>query len=122
MDSPIGGWLGRLKKGIGHHGANPGETWNVVLSAHNDVHGEIFRHLNKLEPGDEVFAAWDGVIYRYVVTQIGIVLPTQVEFMDPTDYPALTMITCYPYLIDTHRVVVVAELTGQVDRINSYEE
>jgi sortase A len=102
--------------------ANPGETGNAVLSAHNDVYGEIFRHLNKLEPGDEVFAAWDGMLYRYVVTQVEIVSPTRVEFMDPTDYPALTMITCYPYLIDTHRVVVVAELTGQVDRISSYEE
>jgi sortase (surface protein transpeptidase) len=30
--------------------------------------------------------------------------------MDPTDYPALTMITCYPYLLDTHRVVVTADL------------
>ncbi|NLG48510.1 MAG: sortase [Chloroflexi bacterium] len=126
VDNPIiaGDSWEDLKQGIGHRlgSANPGETGNAVLSAHNDVYGEIFRHLNKLEPGDEVFAAWDGVLYRYVVTRVEIVSPTRVEFMDPTDYPALTLITCYPYLIDTHRVVVVAELTGQVDRISSYEE
>jgi sortase A len=101
-----------LKKGIGHHvgSVNPGEKGNMVVSAHNDVYGEIFRDLNKLEPGAEVLVYTDAGAFRYVVNRVEIVLPTQVEVMNPTDYPALTMITCYPYLLDTHRVIVVADL------------
>ena len=52
------GWE-QLKKGVGQHvgSANPGQAGNVVLSAHNDIFGELFRDLDKLEPGDEVVIA-----------------------------------------------------------------
>ncbi len=73
-------------------------------------YGEIFRDLPKLEPGDEVRIYTDDATFRYIVNTVEIVEPTRVEVMDPTDYPILTMITCYPYLLDTHRVVVVADL------------
>jgi sortase A len=39
-----------------------------------------------------------------------VVLPTQVEVMAPTRDPVVTLITCYPYRVDTHRLVVVGEL------------
>ncbi|MCD6519534.1 MAG: class D sortase [Anaerolineae bacterium] len=101
-----------LKKGIGHHpgSANPGEKGNMVVSAHNDAYGEIFRDLDKLEPGDEVLVYTEEGAYRYIVNRVEIVSPDRVEFMDPTEHPVLTMITCYPYLLDTHRVVVIADL------------
>ena len=114
VDAPIvaGDTWEDLKKGIGHHAesVNPGEPGNVILSAHNDVYGELFRDLHELEPGDEVLVYADQGAFRYVVNKVDIVLPTRIDVMDPTDYPVLTMITCYPYLLDTHRVVVVAEL------------
>ncbi len=58
VDAPIvqgDGWE-QLKKGVGQHigSANPGEASNVVLSAHNDVFGEIFKDLEKLQPGDVI--------------------------------------------------------------------
>ena len=58
IDAPIvqgDGWE-QLKKGVGQHigSANPGEKGNVVLSAHNDIFGEIFRDLDRLKPGDEI--------------------------------------------------------------------
>ena len=82
----------------------------MVVSAHNDAYGEIFRDLDKLEPGDEVLVYTEEGAYRYIVNRVEIVSPDRVEFMDPTDHPVLTMITCYPYLLDTHRVVVIADL------------
>ncbi|MBM3188846.1 MAG: sortase [Chloroflexi bacterium] len=101
-----------LKKGIGHRPgtADPGEPNNMVVSAHNDIYGEIFRDLVKLEVGDEVLVYTDEGAYRYVVNSVEIVSPTKVEVMDPTEYPVLTMITCYPYLLNTHRVVATADL------------
>ena len=114
VDAPIveGDTAEALKMGVGHHtgSADPGETGNMVVSAHNDIYGEIFRDLDKLESGDEVLVYTDAGAYRYVVNTVEIVAPTAVEVMQPTDHAVLTMITCYPYLLDTHRVVVVADL------------
>jgi len=36
--------------------------------------------------------------------------PDDVSVMYPTSTPVLTLMTCYPYLVDTHRLVVIAEL------------
>lgn len=114
VDAPIvpGTDWEALKKGVGHHPgtANPGERGNMVLAAHNDIYGEIFRDLEKLRPGDEIWVYAGSQAYRYVVVQKQVVLPTQVEVMAPTRDPVVTLITCYPYLIDTHRLVVVGEL------------
>lgn len=103
-----------LKKGVGHYlgTANPGERGNVVLAAHNDIYGEWFRDLDQLEPGDEVIVYTANQRYRYVVTGTRIVEPTAVEVMDPTRAPAVTLISCYPYLVDTQRIVVFGELQG----------
>ena len=114
VDAPVvdgDGWED-LKKGVGHHpgSAVAGEPDNMILSAHNDIYGEIFRDLSKLEPGDEVLIYTDSGAYRYIANRVEIVEPTRIEFIEPTDYPVLTLVTCHPYLLDTHRVIVVADL------------
>lgn len=105
------GWQ-QLRKGAGHHigSANPGERGNCVISAHDDIYGEIFRDLHKLELEDEIIVYAGSQPYRYKVVAKRIIEPTQVEVMDPTPDPILTLITCYPYRIDTHRIVVIAAL------------
>jgi sortase A len=102
----------QLKKGVGHaiYSANPGETGNVVLSAHNDIQGEIFRHLDKLEEGDLVILFSERKSYTYAVQEVHIVEPYQVEFLESTDEAITTLISCYPYLIDKQRIVVIANL------------
>lgn len=101
-----------LKLGVAHHigSANPGERSNMVLSAHNDIYGEIFRHLDDMQLEDEIIIHTQTRAYRYVVKAKRIIEPTQVEVMDPTRKPVVTLISCYPYLIDTQRIVVVGEL------------
>lgn len=101
-----------LKKGVGHlpGSGNPGERGNMYLAAHNDIFGEIFRYLDKLELGDEFFVYSDEQSYRYVVTSKRVIEPTDVSVMYPTTEPIATLQTCYPYLVDTHRLVVVGEL------------
>jgi len=102
----------QLKLGVGHHigSANPGERGNMVLYAHDDIYGEIFRRLHELELGDEVVVYAGDQPYRYLITAKQIVEPTEVRVLAPTTKPVATLITCYPYMVDTHRVVVVAEL------------
>jgi sortase A len=114
VDAPVveGDDWESLKRGAGHHigSANPGESSNCIISAHNDIFGEIFRRLPDLDLGDQVFVHTATQVYRYVITQKRIIAPTDVSVMYPTSSPVLTLISCYPYGIDTHRVVVTAEL------------
>ncbi|MGB4677563.1 MAG: sortase [Aggregatilineales bacterium] len=114
VDSPVvqgDGWE-QLKKGVAQHlgTANPGEAGNVVLSGHNDIYGEVFRDLDKLQPGDEVILYTQTREFVYRVAHTRIVPPTEVSVMDPTREPIVTLISCYPYRINTDRIVVVAEL------------
>ncbi len=105
------GWE-QLKKGVGQHigSGNPGEPGNVVLSAHNDIFGELFRHLDRLKPEDEIKIMTETQEFIYIVTGLKIVEPTDVSVMDPTEKPTITLISCYPYLVDTQRIVIFGEL------------
>lgn len=114
VDAPVvqGDGEEQLKKGVGQYigSPNPGQTGNLVLSAHNDIFGEIFRDLDRLKPGDEVIVYTSQRTYTYAIKQTQIVEPTQVEVMGPTREPVVTLISCYPYMVNKQRIVVTADL------------
>ncbi len=114
IDAPVvqgDGWE-QLKKGVGQNvgSVNPGQAGNIILSAHNDVYGELFRYLDKLAPGDQVVLYTQQRQYVYVVDRTAVVEPTAVEVMASTGSPTVTLISCYPYLVDKQRIVVFARL------------
>jgi sortase A len=115
VDSPvvIGDDWQTLQLGVGYHvgSANPGQVGNMILSAHNDVYGEIFRYLDQLEPGDQVVVSSTTREYTYVVDERQIVRPTDTWVMQSRgDAKQLTLISCYPYRVDNRRIVVFATL------------
>ena len=114
VDAPVvqgDGWE-QLKRGVGQQVGtpDPGKNGNIVLSGHNDVYGEVFRYLDRLSPGDRIILFTNQRQYTYVVTGIQMVEPTAVEVMAQTLDPRVTLISCHPYLIDDHRIVVSAVL------------
>ncbi len=114
IDAPVvqgDGWE-QLRRGVGQHigTASPGQNGNLVVSAHNDIFGEIFRDLDRLAPGDAITIHTMGERFKYVITGSDVVEPTAGEVMQPTSAPTATLISCYPYLVDTKRIVVFAEL------------
>jgi sortase A len=114
IDAPVvqgDGWE-QLKKGVGQNvgSVNPGQIGNIILSAHNDVYGELFRYLDKLAPGDQVVLYTQQRQYTYIVDRTAVVEPTAVEVMASTGSPTVTLISCYPYLVDKQRIVVFARL------------
>jgi sortase A len=114
VDAPIvqgDGWE-QLKKGVGQHMGtpDPGEPGNIVLSAHNDIFGGIFRRLEDLQEGDQVVVQTLNREYVYRVAYWRITEPTEVSVMAPTQEPIVTLISCYPYMVDSDRIVVVGEL------------
>jgi sortase A len=58
VDAPVvqGDSWEQLKKGVGQQVGTPdsGKNGNIVLAGHNAVYGEVFRHLDRLEPGDRI--------------------------------------------------------------------
>ena len=105
------GW-DQLKKGIGQHigSVNPGQNGNLILSGHDDIYGEVFRYLDQLKPGDQVLVRTSQQEYIYVVDRWEVVNPTELGVLSSTQEPTLTLISCYPYMVDTQRIIVVAHL------------
>lgn len=55
-----------LSKGIGHFpGTGPGQVGNFALAAHRVTHGEPFRRLPELRPGDQVVVETADATYIY---------------------------------------------------------
>jgi sortase A len=99
--------------------AEAGEEGNVVLAGHNDVLGEVFRRLPELQVGDEISLFRGEARFRYVVEGRTILREQgasdaqrreNARWMEPTDDAVATLISCYPYRVDTHRYVVRARL------------
>lgn len=115
VDAPIvmgDGWE-QLKQGVGQHigSANPGDPGNLVLSAHNDIFGQIFRNLDQLQTGDEIVIYTNIRSYTYIIDKdTQIVEPTFLQVLDPTADSTLTLISCYPYLVNDQRIVVKASM------------
>ncbi|MCI0478239.1 MAG: sortase [Anaerolineales bacterium] len=114
VDWPIvqGDSWDELKQGIGHRvgSVNPGERGNLILSGHNDVYGEPFRDLEKLEIGKDVLVYAGATSFRYVVKTKRVVVPTDLSPLASSKNPIITLITCTPYRVDTHRLIVIGEL------------
>jgi sortase A len=91
-----------------------GALGNYVAYGHDDIaqYGQIFRNLARLQEGDPIEFRQDGKLYIYKVTGSHVVLPTDVSVLRQTTTATLTLITCTPYMVDTHRVVVTAMLAA----------
>ena len=85
-----------LRLAVGHipGTALPGEPGNVGLAAHRDT---FFRRLRDIRPDDEVRIVTRDGTFTYRVAGTQIVEPSDVWVLDPTEEPALTLITCYPF-------------------------
>lgn len=101
-----------LKIGVGHRAGtpNPGTRGNMVLSGHNDVYGEVFKNLEFLGLNEDVLIYSESRMFRYVTRVRRIVAPTDLTPLDPARRSIVTLITCWPYRVDTYRLILVAEL------------
>ena len=97
--------------------AYPGQGGNVVLNGHHNIKGEVFRYLVNVAVGDRVRVFVGDQVYYYAVDQRMILKergePLEVRWQNaswiqPTEDERLTMVTCWPYTSNTHRLVVVA--------------
>lgn len=114
-----------LSKGVGHmeQSSYPlgGVSTHCVLTGHRGLPSAVlFTDLDKLEIGDEFYLHVLDEILAYKVDQIKVVEPNEsgdLEIIDGKDY--CTLVTCTPYAINSHRLLVRGERTeykGEQDK------
>lgn len=98
-----------------------GESTHAVISAHTALPGKVyFDNLSELETGDKFSITILNKKITYEVTDISIVKPDEAD-----DYLGIeegkdlvTLITCYPYAVNTHRLLV----TGKRVNVSTAED
>ena len=89
----------------------PGKQGNCCISGHrNYVFGKYFNRLNEISVGDVVELETIDSTYRYQVYETLVVEPDDVRVLDSTGQKTLTLITCTPLFVGTHRLIVKAVL------------
>ena len=106
-----------LKKGVGVLEGTSlpvgGENTHSVLSAHTGLANQkLFTDIDKLKDGDVFYLHILKKDLAYKVNQIKVVHPDEIDELkisDDKDY--VTLLTCYPYGINTERLLVRGERT-----------
>jgi LPXTG-site transpeptidase (sortase) family protein len=122
---PVSVWeVAEYAAGWHQNSALPGNGGNVVLSGHHNTKGEVFRYIVDLKPGDTVTLYADDQPYTYTVESRFVVRDKGVSEEKRREnarwigrFPdeRLTLVTCWPYRNNTHRVIVVAKPAEQVN-------
>ncbi|MFJ8753825.1 class E sortase [Streptomyces sp. NPDC102441] len=117
---------------IGHYGegklktAMPSdEQGNFAVAGHRNTHGEPFRYVNKLKPGDPIVVETQDAYYTYEMTSIlpqtspsnvAVIdeVPPGSGFTGPGRY--ITLTTCTPEFTSTYRMIVWGKMVDERPR------
>ena len=105
---------------VGHReiSAHPGQNGNIILSGHNNTLGEVFRNLDQLEAGDEIYLYTLDEEFVYIVKEMykvpmmGATEESEAEhlrYTARTPDETLTLVSCWPYATFTHRIYIIAK-------------
>ena len=113
-----------LKKGIGHleNSSLPigGVSTHAVLTGHTGLlKAELFTRIRELKIDDYFYIYTLGQKLTYKVYQIKVVLPTEVDDIKIQEGKDLvSLVTCTPYGVNTHRLLVQAIRTENIEEKN----
>ena len=91
------------------YSAYPGALGNSVMYSHA---GTVFRHLDSLAVGDIIVVQTPHGASQFRVRELQIVAPTDLSVIDSSQTAVLTLLTCYPFGVDSSRLAVIADLVG----------
>lgn len=110
-----------LTNGIGHlkESSLPvkGENCHSVLTGHRGLpEAQLFTRLDEIEMSDMFYLNICGEQFSYRVCDVQIVKPEDVEILEIQPGRSLvSLITCTPYGINTHRLVVTGEYLEEIE-------
>lgn len=117
-----------LKKGVGHIESTSlpigGSRSHCVLTGHRGLpSAELFTRLDELEEGDCFYIRVLDETFAYEVDRIKTVLPNQLEDLVSFEGQDLvTLVTCTPYGINTHRLLVRGTRIAYVEEEKEEQE
>jgi len=116
----FGQWLAPSEYAAGWHpnSALLGKPGNTVINGHHNEYGKVFEKIVDLKVGDEIDVYSKGRMFVYVVANPPMKLLelyqnvetrlNNARWLAHTDDERLTLVTCWPPLSNTYRVIVVA--------------
>jgi sortase A len=102
-----------LKYAVGHFKgtASPGEIGNSSFAGHRSyAYNEFFNRLDEMTIGDEIIVRTKKGEFKYKVYEKKVVLPTEVSVLNPTKDATITLVTCTPIRVATHRLIIKGRL------------
>ncbi|KZL93410.1 class D sortase [Clostridium magnum] len=102
-----------LKYAVGHFPGTPlpGEMGNFCIAGHRSyTYGEFFNRLDELQVDDEIIVKTNINEYKYKVYEKKVVEPSEISVLDNTKEPIITLVTCTPIRIATHRLIIKGKL------------
>lgn len=106
-----------MEKGIGHLEGSSlptgGKGTHAVLAGHTGLRGaKLFTDLDELEKGDVFYLHILDQILTYQIRETAVVIPSDVSrLMIQPGKDLCTLVTCTPYGINSHRLLVTGERT-----------
>ncbi|WP_297630944.1 class C sortase [uncultured Clostridium sp.] len=116
-----------LQRGVGHLEGTSlpigGEGMHSVLTGHTGLpSAKLFTDLEKLEKNDLIIIKILGETFTYKVNEKEVVLPEEVENITPVKgKDILTLVTCTPYGVNSHRLLVKSEKTNNIEEEKNIE-
>ncbi|MFJ8295147.1 class E sortase [Streptomyces sp. NPDC094447] len=98
---------------------------NFAVAGHRNTHGEPFRYINRLQPGDPIVVETRNAYYTYEMASIlPQTAPSNVSVIDPVPKGSgftepgryLTLTTCTPEFTSTYRMIVWGKLVEERPR------
>ncbi|MEW1698196.1 class E sortase [Streptomyces sp. NPDC091278] len=122
-----------LDKGMVGHYAEGGlktampsdKQGNFAVAGHRNTHGEPFRYINRLNPGDPIVVETRNTYYTYEMASIlPQTSPSNVSVIDPVPKASgftgpgryITLTTCTPEFTSTYRMIVWGKLVEERPR------
>ncbi|MFF5502757.1 class E sortase [Streptomyces roseolus] len=122
-----------LDKGmVGHYGEGKLKTampsdkqGNFAVAGHRNTHGEPFRYINRLKPGDPIVVETQDAYYTYEMASIlPQTAPSNIAVIDPIPKGSgftepgryITLTTCTPEFTSTYRMIVWGKLVEERPR------
>ncbi|MGX1271155.1 sortase A [Streptomyces phaeoluteigriseus] len=122
-----------LDKGmVGHYGEDAlktampdAKTGNFGLAGHRNTHGEPFRYINRLQPGDPIVVETQDEYFVYKMASIlPVTSPSNVSVLDPVPPDSgftgpgryITLTTCTPEFTSKYRMIVWGKMVEERPR------
>lgn len=95
----------------------PGEVGNYAIAGHRSyTYGKQFNRLDEIELEDKIQVISKGKNYIYTVNNKFIVNPEDIWVLEGNDNDKMiTLITCTPIKVGTHRLIIQGVIKGRVD-------